>query len=348
MKLLCTVALLALLACASATKRDLHSDEDLLPGWKGTDYQPQYAIDPTDVGHRMGKMKVLDADARIFLIEGLLSDEECDHIIKISEPMLSRSGVVETETGGSKVSDIRTSSGVFLNRGQDDVVKRIEERIAAVTLLPVGNGEGLQVLKYTKDQKYDAHWDYFFHKDGISNGGNRYATVLTYLSTVEEGGETVFPNIPAPGGENVGFSECARYHLAAKPIKGNAVLFHSIKPTGELERKSLHTACPVIKGVKWSMPKWIHVGHYSMGGERAVAIEQKPQKIPKPNQPEGCTDGDDLCSEWAEAGECDRNPTFMVGSRGRPGKCISSCDRCDIVTDSGAERAQHQENEAAH
>jgi len=33
--------------------------------------------------------------------------------------------------------------------------------------------------------------DYFFHQDGISNGGNRYATVLTYLSDAEEGGETV-------------------------------------------------------------------------------------------------------------------------------------------------------------
>lgn len=33
--------------------------------------------------------------------------------------------------------------------------------------------------------------DYFHHRDGISNGGNRYSTVLTYLSDVEEGGETV-------------------------------------------------------------------------------------------------------------------------------------------------------------
>ncbi len=82
--------------------------------------------------------------------------------------------------------------------------------------------------------------------------------MLTYLSDTEEGGETVFPNIPAPGGRNDdSFSECARFHLAAKPRKGTAVLFHSMKTTGELEKRSLHTACPVIRGVKWSMPKWV-------------------------------------------------------------------------------------------
>ena len=124
------------------------------------------------------------------------------------------------------------------------------------TLLPVGNGEGMQVLRYHKSQHYDAvsgaslcchcpcacssvparpnisaadallphppqHWDYFFHKEGVANGGNRYATVLMYLEDTEEGGETVFPNIPAPGGVNEGFSECAKYHLAAKPKKGS-------------------------------------------------------------------------------------------------------------------------------
>lgn len=34
----------------------------------------------------------------------------------------------------------------------------IEERIASWTLLPVHNGEGMQVLRYGPGQKYDAHW----------------------------------------------------------------------------------------------------------------------------------------------------------------------------------------------
>lgn len=31
----------------------------------------------------------------------------------------------------------------------------------------------------------------------------------------------VFPNIAAPGGMNTGFSECAKYHSAARPRKGD-------------------------------------------------------------------------------------------------------------------------------
>ena len=69
-----------------------------------------------------------------------------DHIVAVAERHMERSGVVDTKKdGASVISDIRTSSGTFLERGQDDIVKRVEEKIAAWTLLPVGNGEGMQV-----------------------------------------------------------------------------------------------------------------------------------------------------------------------------------------------------------
>jgi hypothetical protein len=52
------------------------------------------------------------------------------------------------------------------------------------------------------------------------------------------------------------WSECASRFLAVKPNKGDAILFHSMKPNGELEERSMHGACPVISGEKWSMTKW--------------------------------------------------------------------------------------------
>jgi len=215
------------------------------------------------------EIEVLHWDARIFYIHRLLSNEECDHIIKKATARLARSGVVNTATGGSVVDDVRTSEGMFMNRAEDPVVETIERRIANFSHLPVWHGEGLQVLRYQRNQKYDAHWDFFFDKENSVNGGNRYATVLTFLNDVEEGGETVFPKVPAPNGDNGPlFTECARYHLAAKPRKGDAVMFHSMKPNGQLEERSMHTACPVTRGIKWSMPKWIHVEHYNLGGDK--------------------------------------------------------------------------------
>ena len=53
----------------------------------------------------------------------------------------------------------------------------------------------MQVLRYGIGQKYEAHQDYFDENDKANQqGGHRIATVLMYLSNVEYGGETVFPD----------------------------------------------------------------------------------------------------------------------------------------------------------
>lgn len=37
-----------------------------------------------------------------------------------------------------------------------------------------------------------------------------------------------------------------------KPKRGNAIVFHSLTPDGKTtDRHSLHTACPVITGIKY-------------------------------------------------------------------------------------------------
>ena len=56
------------------------------------------------------------------------------------------------------------------------------------------NGESIQILHYQNGEKYEPHYDYFHDKNNQALGGHRIATVLMYLSNVEKGGETIFPN----------------------------------------------------------------------------------------------------------------------------------------------------------
>ncbi|TYG62610.1 hypothetical protein ES288_D07G245500v1 [Gossypium darwinii] len=54
------------------------------------------------------------------------------------------------------------------------------------------HGEGLQVLHYEVGQKYEPHFDYFVDEYNTRHGGQRMATMLMYLSDVEEGGRQYF------------------------------------------------------------------------------------------------------------------------------------------------------------
>ncbi|KAK8354013.1 hypothetical protein V6Z12_A05G195800 [Gossypium hirsutum] len=125
--------------------------------------------------------EVLSWEPRAFLYHNFLSREECEYLINLAKPYMKKSTVVDSKTGQSKDSRVRTSSGMFLRRGQDKIIMDIEKRIADYTFIPVENGEGLQVLHYEVEQKYDAHFDYFLDEFNTKNGGQRMATVLMYL-----------------------------------------------------------------------------------------------------------------------------------------------------------------------
>ncbi|XP_021763974.1 probable prolyl 4-hydroxylase 10 [Chenopodium quinoa] len=100
------------------------------------------------------------------------------------------------------------------------------------------HAEGLQILHYEEGQKYEPNHDYFLDEFNKKNGGQRIiATVLMYLSDVEEGGETVFPashgNFSSLPGWNER-SECAKRGLSVKPKMGDALLFWSMRPNATL------------------------------------------------------------------------------------------------------------------
>ncbi|XP_021737079.1 probable prolyl 4-hydroxylase 3 [Chenopodium quinoa] len=212
-------------------------------------------------------VEILSWEPRAFLYHHFLSKEECEYLIDLAKPHMAKSTVVDSKTGRSKDSRVRTSSGMFLRRGQDKIIRDIEKRIADFTFIPVEHGEGLQILHYEEGQKYEPHYDYFLDEFNKKNGGQRIATVLMYLSDVEEGGETVFPasrgNFSSLTGWNER-SECAKRGLSVRPKMGDALLFWSMRPDATLDSSSLHGGCPVIKGNKWSSTKWMHVEEYKI------------------------------------------------------------------------------------
>ncbi|XP_031488144.1 probable prolyl 4-hydroxylase 10 [Nymphaea colorata] len=209
--------------------------------------------------------EVLSWEPRAFVYHNFLTDDECDYLVNLAKPHMRKSTVVDSATGKSKDSRVRTSSGTFLQRGQDKVIRNIEKRIADFTFIPVEHGEGLQVLHYEVGQKYEPHFDYFLDEFNTKNGGQRIATVLMYLTDVEEGGETVFPSVKVnssliPYWDEL--SECGKTGLSVRPKKGDALLFWSMKPDATLDPLSLHSGCPVIKGNKWSSTKWMRINEY--------------------------------------------------------------------------------------
>ncbi|XP_014519870.1 probable prolyl 4-hydroxylase 10 [Vigna radiata var. radiata] len=251
---------LGILSIPSSSRTDLPKPNDLTSIAHST-------IQASDVDDDRGEqwVEVVSWEPRAFVYHNFLTKEECDYLIDVAKPNMQKSTVVDSETGKSKDSRVRTSSGTFLARGRDKVIRKIEKKLSDFTFIPVEHGEGLQVLHYEVGQKYEPHYDYFLDDFNTKNGGQRIATVLMYLTDVEEGGETVFPaakgNFSSVPWWNE-LSDCGKKGLSIKPKRGDALLFWSMKPDATLDPSSLHGGCPVIKGNKWSSTKWMRVNEY--------------------------------------------------------------------------------------
>lgn len=181
---------------------------------------------------------------RVVVLGGLLSDAECEALIEAARPRLSRSLTVVTQTGGHEVNPDRTSQGMFFERGETELVARIEARIARLLNWPLENGEGLQILHYVAGAEYKPHYDYFDpDQPGTAHitarGGQRVGTVVMYLNEPEQGGGTSFPDVG----------------LEVAPKRGNAVFFSYERP--HPSTRTLHGGSPVLAGEKWIATKWL-------------------------------------------------------------------------------------------
>lgn len=172
----------------------------------------------------------------IVVLGNVLSDEECDELIKLSKDKMKRSKIGTTR----EVNEQRTSSSTFLEENESEIVSRIENRVSSIMNIPIEHGEGLQILKYTPGQEYRAHNDFFSANSKVANN-NRISTLVMYLNDVEEGGETYFPKL----------------NFSVSPKKGMAVYFEYFYNDQQLNDLTLHGGAPVIEGEKWVATQWM-------------------------------------------------------------------------------------------
>ncbi|XP_074528953.1 prolyl 4-hydroxylase subunit alpha-2 isoform X2 [Halichoeres trimaculatus] len=174
----------------------------------------------------------------------MLSDEEIEKIKELARPRLARATVRDPKTGVLTTANYRVSKSAWLEGEEDPIIERVNQRIQAITGLTVDTAELLQVANYGVGGQYEPHYD-FSRRPFDSNlkvDGNRLATFLNYMSDVEAGGATVFPDFGA----------------AIHPKKGTAVFWYNLFKSGEGDYRTRHAACPVLVGSKWVSNKWIH------------------------------------------------------------------------------------------
>ncbi|XP_031729985.1 prolyl 4-hydroxylase subunit alpha-2 isoform X2 [Anarrhichthys ocellatus] len=176
----------------------------------------------------------------------VLSHQETEKIKELAKPRLARATVRDPKTGVLTTANYRVSKSAWLEEVDDPVIVRVNQRIEDITGLEVDTAELLQVANYGVGGQYEPHYD-FSRKDEPDafkrlGTGNRVATFLNYMSDVEAGGATVFPDFGA----------------AIKPRKGTAVFWYNLFKSGEGDYRTRHAACPVLVGSKWVSNKWIH------------------------------------------------------------------------------------------
>ncbi|KAH9502644.1 Prolyl 4-hydroxylase subunit alpha-1 [Bulinus truncatus] len=191
--------------------------------------------------------EIISNSPYVSIFYDVITDEHLETVKKETKSKLARSTVGANDP---QASPIRISHTAFLKDYESEIATFISKRISYLTKLEAGPyaAEDHQIVNYGLGGYYNLHRDTFDHVDKgshtqyvLDNFGNRLATFLIYLTDVERGGSTAFPNAD----------------LAVSSVKGQALFWYNLSPALSVEFLTRHAACPVVIGEKWIINKWI-------------------------------------------------------------------------------------------
>jgi len=173
-------------------------------------------------------MQLDDTQPYIVLVEDLLSQDECNLLIRFIDDNKPTAAPVTTLHGEAYKPDIRNNQRVMKNDKElaERLFKRAKHKIPECIFESsvVGLNELFRCYRYKEGMQFKPHSDGCYERTEVERS---YYTFLIYLNEVEKGGDTAFVVEP-------------EVKFAPKP--GRGVLFqHSL----------VHEGCEVLKGTKY-------------------------------------------------------------------------------------------------
>lgn len=197
------------------------------------------------------EIEILQDFPLIKLVKQFLSPDECKEIIAYSHNRLEPSKIIRYEDGKSVVDYATRSASTTYIPLNSDLGQRIFAKVSDYLKINSSQFENVALTHYSEGQEFLLHQDYYATDSNITDdnsianrcktGGNRISTVIVYLNTVEEGGETHFPWVGK----------------VVTPEQGNMVFFEYNYDNVELNVRTQHASLPVIRGEKYIFTIWI-------------------------------------------------------------------------------------------
>ncbi|XP_026992347.2 prolyl 4-hydroxylase subunit alpha-3 isoform X1 [Tachysurus fulvidraco] len=191
------------------------------------------------------KRELVSLQPYVVLFHDFITGGEAHYIRESAMPALRRSVVASAMN--QSTADYRISKSAWLKGSEHPTVSKVDRRISLLTGLNVQYpyAEHLQVVNYGIGGHYEPHFDHATLKSSSLyrlNSGNRMATFMIYLSSVEAGGYTAF----------------IYANFSIPVIKNSAVFWWNLHRNGQGNGDTLHAGCPVLAGDKWVANKWVH------------------------------------------------------------------------------------------
>ncbi|GFH49148.1 hypothetical protein CTEN210_05624 [Chaetoceros tenuissimus] len=208
------------------------------------------------------KFRVLHVDPMVLAIDDFFTSEECDKYVDLcanpekrtsnnDAPMMSRSKTV----GKDSLAKAQRTSTTWFHHFKS-VPELMSKASRLIGLRDIDRWEEPQTVRYQQTEKFTWHLDALAPSDDLeSNGGQRVATLLVYLTDVGEnnGGSTVFRDLNGAAGD----------YLKVQPKKGSALLFFPAAggvPKTPFDIRTLHAGEALSSDApadKWIAQLWL-------------------------------------------------------------------------------------------